>query len=79
MGKFDPILTGLNGAGQFIGSFSGDAFASSNGKLIFVISDAKTSTSLFLHMVDERPRTDGLLRIRVPYGTTVQKYIWTQN
>lgn len=49
---------------------------SSNGNLIFVISDAKTTRSLLYHAVDDKSRGGGL--IKTPYGSTVQKYIWTK-
>jgi RHS repeat-associated protein len=78
-GKFNILTADSDFATQFIGTFTGDAFMSSTGKLIFVISDAKTTTSLFYRLADEKSRVaDSKIFIKSPYSTTVQKYIWTE-
>ena len=78
-GKFNILTADSDFATQFIGTFTGDAFMSSTGKLIFVISDAKTTTSLFYRLADEKPRAiDPKIFIKSPYSTTVQKYIWSE-
>lgn len=72
---FNPFTT-TSLAGQFIGSASGDVFPSKDGKtLIFVISDAKGLRSLLYHATQDIPRLEGAA---TPYGTTVQKYIWSE-
>ena len=78
-GKFNLLTADSDFATQFIGTFTEDAFMSSTGKLIFVISDAKTTTSLFYRLADEKPRAvDPKIFIKSPYSTTVQKYIWSE-
>lgn len=74
--SFTPLDALDNGAGQVVGSFSGDVFPSKDGKtLIFVVSDEKSRHSFYLHAVQSINRISNVI---TPEGNTVQKYIWTE-
>jgi LysM repeat protein len=80
-GTFLPWKDNFAAAPQFIGTFSGDVFVSNDGKsLVFVISDSKSATSLFLRMVSNHDRTyewnsDNTQNY---FANTYQKYVWTE-
>jgi RHS repeat-associated protein len=80
-GTFLPWKDNFSSAPQFIGTFSGDVFVSNDGKsLVFVISDSKSATSLFLRMVDDHDRvyywnSDNSQNY---FANTYQKYVWTE-
>jgi hypothetical protein len=85
--RFLPWKDNLSSAPQFIGTFSGDVFVSEDGKsLVFVISDSKSTTSLFYRAAQEHDRVpepwnydpsifDDCLNCK---GNTYQKYTWTE-
>ena len=73
-GLFD-YLTTYSLAKQFIGSYTYDAFTSSDGNYLYnVISDSKSVRSLCYHMVDEK--NNHRRSERKQFGNTYQFYIW---
>jgi len=80
-GTFLPWKDNAAMAPQFIGTFSGDVFVSRDGKsLVFVVSDSKSATSLFLRLASDHDRvyywnSDNTQNY---YANTYQKYVWTE-
>ena len=80
-GSFLPWKDNIAVAPQFIGTFSGDVFVSNDGKsLVFVISDSKSATSLFLRLANDHDRvyywnSDNHQNY---FANTYQKYVWTE-
>ncbi len=74
---FTGILrSGFNSTTQFVGSASGDAWVSSDGKTItFVISDKKHLKSFLYHLASSHSRNSP----PHVYGSTTQKYSWTED
>jgi RHS repeat-associated protein len=75
-GSFKPWNESVSSPMQFIGTFSGDVFLSYDKKtLIFVMTDSKSRTSLYLRILGDIPRKEG---VRIKESNTYQKYIWTE-
>lgn len=70
---WDVILPkNWHAAPQFIGSYSFDAYTSSNGELLNIISDSKSRRSLLLHI----PKKNKSRKESKYMGNTYQFYIW---
>lgn len=66
------IMHAVDNAPQFIGSYSFDAYTSSNGELLNIISDSKSRRSLLLHI----PKKNKSRKESKYMGNTYQFYIW---
>ena len=73
-GAYGYLFDTHNWTVQMVGTFKGDIFLSEDGKnLIFVITDSKSMTSFFIHMLPSHERSFFSVG-----GKNYQKYIWTE-